>query len=357
MWYFAGVPVIPENRPWFVAIFFFTCLAFAVVLMRVYTRLFITRIFGIDDYLMVASMALSIAYIGTVVHEMELGLGYRVRQEDYLSFVKSEFFTTLIYTWNQWVIKMSILALYWRVFVTQKPRKILKWLIGWLCIYGLVNCIAPIFSCIPVQKFWNPSLDGHCMQGGELHYVLATCNAINDFAILIFPIPILLKLKMPLRVRVILIMTLTCGLLASVVSIVRFYALVHFFEGPRENAPVLAVPISTWSSLEVNLAIICSSVATLKPLFAQFVPRLDFSSGSSDGSAKKSSNQRSDQSSWISLTNRRTTFREPTADLEGGKDRGGLRVEQTEGIMTQNPPRNSSQQNLVAGDANPKDVS
>lgn len=201
---------------------------------------------------------------------------------------------------------------------------------------------------------------------------------------------------MPLRVRVILIMTLTCGLLyvvlpiisakdlnqclrcysASVVSIVRFYALVHFFEGPRENAPgtsspssyfmqnsilthdtVLAVPISTWSSLEVNLAIICSSVATLKPLFAQFVPRLDFLSGSSDGSAKKSSNQRSDQSSWISLTNRRTTFREPPAGLEGGKDRGGLRVQQTEGIMTQNSPRNSSQQNLVAGDANPKDVS
>lgn len=112
---------------------------------------------------------LSLTTANLLSSEMELGLGYRVRQEDYLSFVKSEFFTTLIYTWNQWVIKMSILALYWRVFVTQKPRKILKWLIGWLCIYGLVNCIAPIFSCIPVQKFWNPSLDGHCMQGGELH--------------------------------------------------------------------------------------------------------------------------------------------------------------------------------------------
>lgn len=91
--------------------------------------------------------------------------------------------------------------------------------------------------------------------------MLATCNAINDFAILIFPIPILLKLKMPLRVRVILIMTLTCGLLyaalpvilandltrccsASVVSIVRFYALVHFFEGPRENAPGKRSPSS-----------------------------------------------------------------------------------------------------------------
>lgn len=56
MWYFAGVPVIPENRPWFVAIFFFTCLAFAFVLMRLYTRIFLTRVVGLDDYLMLASM-------------------------------------------------------------------------------------------------------------------------------------------------------------------------------------------------------------------------------------------------------------------------------------------------------------
>lgn len=56
MWYFAGVLLVPQNRVWFVVIFVFTCLAFAVVLMRLYSRVILTRLVGFEDWLIFLSM-------------------------------------------------------------------------------------------------------------------------------------------------------------------------------------------------------------------------------------------------------------------------------------------------------------
>uniref|UniRef100_A0A0B7JW50 Rhodopsin domain-containing protein n=1 Tax=Bionectria ochroleuca TaxID=29856 RepID=A0A0B7JW50_BIOOC len=90
--------------------------------------------------------------------------------------------------------------------------KILRWIIIWFVVYGVVNCITPIFCCIPVRKFWDHDAPGYCIEWGYLHYTLSAINIANDFLLLLFPIPILVKLNVSARVRVILVVTLTCGL-------------------------------------------------------------------------------------------------------------------------------------------------
>ncbi|CAH0003930.1 unnamed protein product [Clonostachys byssicola] len=303
MWYFAGVPLVPQNRVWFITVFAFTCLAFVVVLMRLYSRVILTRLVGFEDWLIFLAMGFSIAYIGTVVHEIELGLGYGVNPDDMKSFLHTEFFTTLIYTWSQWIIKLSISVLYYRIFSTAKPRKIIRWIIAWFVVYGLVNCIAPIFCCIPVRKFWDHNTPGYCIEWGYLHYTLSAVNIANDFLLLVFPIPILVKLNASARIRVILVVTLTCGLVASIASILRLQTLVTFFSATRDKRPILGSSITTWSSLEINLAIICSSVASLKPLFARFIgliPHSEAKSTDRNTRGYQPPKQHSDQS-WIPL--------------------------------------------------------
>lgn len=75
----------------------------------------------------------------------------------------------MFYTWGQWVIKLSILTQYYRLFETDKARLILRWIFAWFIIYGIVNNVSPIFACLPVQKYWNASLPGHCNNFYALH--------------------------------------------------------------------------------------------------------------------------------------------------------------------------------------------
>ncbi|VUC26953.1 unnamed protein product [Clonostachys rosea] len=354
MWYFAGVPLVPQNRIWFIAIFVFTCLAFAVVLMRLYSRVVLTRLVGLEDWLIFISMGLSIAFIGTVVHEIGLGLGYGVKPDDLKSFLHTEFFTTLIYTWSQWIIKLSISVLYYRIFSTAKPRRILRWIIIWFGIYGIVNCITPIFCCIPVRKFWDSDAEGYCIKWGYLHYTLSAINIVNDFLLLIFPVPILLKLNVSVRVRVILVVTLTCGLVASIASILRFQALVILFSAAVEKRPVLGSLITTWSSLEINLAIMCSSVASLKPLFASFIPYSQAKSTDRNTPGYQPGKQHSDQS-WVpleSLRGRTHATWDEIGDVEAGTGSNKLWAGQTREGEISVVAGSSSQRELVAGSNN-----
>ncbi|CAH0057834.1 unnamed protein product [Clonostachys solani] len=343
MWYFAGVPLVPQNRVWFILIFLFTCLAFAVVLMRFYSRVILTRLVGFEDWLIFLSMA-----------KIELGLGYGVKPDDFKSFLHTEFFTTLIYTWSQWIIKLSISVLYYRIFSTAKPRKIVRWIILWFVIYGVVNCITPIFCCIPVRKFWDHDTQGYCIEWGYLHYTLSSINIANDFLLLVFPMPILVKLNVSVRVRVILVVTLTCGLVASIASILRLQALVTFFSATVDKRPILGSSVTTWSSLEINLAIICSSVASLKPLFARFIgfiPHSEAKSTDRNTPGYQPPKQHSDQS-WVPLE----TFNERTlttwhsiGDVEAEAESSKLWVDETRETKSSVVAGTSSQKGLVAG--------
>lgn len=56
MWYLVGVPVVERNAALVVSGFLFTGLAVLAVWLRVFTRAFLVKNMGIDDYFIVASM-------------------------------------------------------------------------------------------------------------------------------------------------------------------------------------------------------------------------------------------------------------------------------------------------------------
>ncbi|KAI1409050.1 hypothetical protein F5Y13DRAFT_203877 [Hypoxylon sp. FL1857] len=259
MWYFAGIPLVPENHAWFTAVMIFSCLAFIFTLMRLISRGFLQRKLGPDDYLMFLAMGLLIAWLVSVVEQIKLGLGDAIHPDQLEDFLISLWLTIIFYMWCQWLIKLSILAQYFRLFESKRSRKILRWMLAWFLIYGLVNGIAPIFI------------------------VLSTFNVINDLMVLTFPIPILIKLQMPLRIRLILILTFTCGLFATIVSTMRFNALVINASGALDQEPILGVQIIIWSGLEIGIAIVCGSVPAVKPLFTVVFPSLNFSIRNSSG--------------------------------------------------------------------------
>lgn len=91
--------------------------------------------------------------------------------------------------------KLSILALYLRIF-TEKPYRIATWVLGAI-ISGTAFAVSltTIFQCSPVQYAWDKSIPGGTCLDQALFYVYCSLpNVITDVAILLLPIPMIIKL-------------------------------------------------------------------------------------------------------------------------------------------------------------------
>jgi hypothetical protein len=68
MWYVAGIPIVERNHATVVNILFWGPLAVVFIVLRIYTRAFITKRLGWDDWLMLAAMASSIVTLVGIMY-------------------------------------------------------------------------------------------------------------------------------------------------------------------------------------------------------------------------------------------------------------------------------------------------
>lgn len=107
--------------------------------------------------------------------------------------------------------KASILMQYFRVFPTRRMRIICWAMIGILAIYGTWAVISAFLTCIPVAKFWNPSIPGFCLSKPALWFSNASMHITTDIAILAIPIPALMSIDLPRKQKVALMIMFALG--------------------------------------------------------------------------------------------------------------------------------------------------
>ena len=98
--------------------------------------------------------------------------------------------------------KASIIIQYFHVFPTKKMRIVCYIMAAIIAIYGTWVILSAFLNCIPVARFWDPSIPGHCLAYKPLWYSNAALNIMTDVVILIIPIPALMPLDLPLRQKV-----------------------------------------------------------------------------------------------------------------------------------------------------------
>ena len=111
--------------------------------------------------------------------------------------------------------KLSICCLYRRIFVRAgRAFKIaLYFVMALIGLYYLGAVLATIFQCTPVQRSWNKTVPGTCMNIATFFYVNAGFNIATDVAIMILPIPVIHALQLPKRQRLLLCLAFAVGLL------------------------------------------------------------------------------------------------------------------------------------------------
>ncbi|KAK8144886.1 hypothetical protein G3M48_005200 [Beauveria asiatica] len=189
----------------------FFVVASCTVLLRCYTRVFISKCFGTDDWLMALA---NIFFLGYVICS-NLGINHGTGQH--------------------------------RDDLTPENYAIAK-------------------RCQPVAHYWNDAIPGHCLPIHiyvALGYLYSAFSVLTDFVFALLPAFIIWHLQLRTDIRWVLIFLMGLGCVASTAVLVRVAYLHTFYD---DDFLWATMDIAIWSTIEMGLALTAASFSTLRPL-------------------------------------------------------------------------------------------
>ncbi|ROW04938.1 hypothetical protein VPNG_06999 [Cytospora leucostoma] len=166
------------------------------------------------------------------------------------------------------LIKCSILVFYMRIFVT-RPFKIAAWvLITLTLIWAIVTWCINLTVCTPVSYFWDKTIPGgKCASQQVTGAVSGALGALGDVLILGLPLFMLRGLKLNQRKKVALSAIFLLGAFTCAASIIR---IVEVIKAVPTDLPYTNAESSTWTAMEMEVAIFSGNLPSLAPLFGHF---------------------------------------------------------------------------------------
>ncbi|KAI1870912.1 hypothetical protein JX265_005952 [Neoarthrinium moseri] len=256
----------------------FTFVATGAVAMRIWCRRYSRIALWADDWLAVASLVLQLALVTeTLFAIVHGGLGrdrttVLSEQGDrgFLVIMECIFAICITYGLASPAVKLTVLALLWRIFPTRFIRTGI-YVIGGMCVAWFVAVeLVTIFQCSPIPAAWDKTLDPtgeRCINSLHFYTGNSAANFVLDLAILILPVPEILHLNMS-RTRkwaVVGVFALgTAVVVASGVRLVSTAALTR--RGVSDLSLQFGTPIVA-TLIEVCVAIIVACLPTCAPAY------------------------------------------------------------------------------------------
>ncbi|KAJ5283364.1 hypothetical protein N7505_001344 [Penicillium chrysogenum] len=293
----------------------FTTIATFIAAVRIYTRAFLVKQMGSDDYVVIVSLAFSWVFFGLLAGEVFHGMG-----EHYALIPAKTYKVQMICFWASVPIyqtslistKMSILLQYKRVFSAPRMRRACWLLIGFLAAYGTWVIISAWANCVPLAKFWDPTVPGFCLDKKALWFSNSAIHILTDILILIYPMPVLKSLQLPRKQKFALMAVFALGGFVLITSVLRLKSLLVISNS--DDPTYDNVGAATWSAVECNVAIICACLPGTRAFLSKLLPHI-FSSRSN---GYRSRTTRPSRTGRNVLTGNGNT--EVLASVVGGRD-------------------------------------
>ncbi|KAL2105713.1 hypothetical protein VUR80DRAFT_7862 [Thermomyces stellatus] len=140
----------------------------------------------------------------------------------------------------------------WFVIVSVNVTKAVSAMIGWL-------------GCTPVQKAWDPTLEGgRCWDGtapANFNMFSGVYSGFMDVVLAIIPWPLIMTLQMRTREKIGVALAMSMGIVAGSAAFVKC-AKIPLLTGPDFNCWELIV----WGTAETAITIVASSIPVLRVL-------------------------------------------------------------------------------------------
>ncbi|KAK4238677.1 hypothetical protein C8A03DRAFT_14885 [Achaetomium macrosporum] len=254
-----------------------TFLATVAVGLRFYVRGKHLRSIKSEDWCILVAMILCIVSAAFMIEATRSGLGRHVGEVSFAGmagYLKNSYFQTLCYNLSLCFTKLSILLLYLRVLTPENARKVTWATIGIVAIYNAWALAMYLTMCIPLHKMWEgPSVPGYC-HPDSVWWALTYLHIVTDFMIFVIPVPVVVGMTLPTRQKAGLLVVFTMGLFVCLISVIRtiFLNQLLYSTDPTWDLVIIA----NWSSAEINAAVVCACLPTLRPALARaFGPLLD----------------------------------------------------------------------------------
>ncbi|KAM0254863.1 hypothetical protein ACHAQJ_006355 [Trichoderma viride] len=242
----------------------FVSLAGFFVILRLLTRYFHTKVFGADDALIVAALALSACMTaayngGGGQKEAHNGFGLHSDQldaEHKIMAFKWFFAAQILYKITTCLTKISLGMLYLRIFPARKFRIAVICVMGITVAYTLAAVLMTIFACKPISKSWNKSLPGVCVNSISIWYSTSVLNIVTDFLTIALPINEIRRLQLPLIKKLLL-----CGLFSLGVFVIACTVIRMITVSPQTTAAdqtYYQAVSNSWTFVETNVGILCA---------------------------------------------------------------------------------------------------
>ncbi|KAJ5292972.1 uncharacterized protein N7443_008925 [Penicillium atrosanguineum] len=297
----------------------FTSLATFVVLVRIYTRAFMVKQMGADDYAIMASLVFSWVFFGLFVGEVYHDMGQHFKlipNAVYVAQMTYFWASVPIYQTSLFSTKISMLLQYRRVFSTPRMRLACAIFLGFIVVYGTWSVVSAWANCVPLAKFWDPTVPGFCFDKKALWFSNSAIHILTDLLILIFPMPVLSSLQLPRKQKLALIGVFALGGFVVITTILRLHSLLVISNS--DDPTYDNIGAASWSAVECNVAIICASLPSTRAFLSQILPHV-FSTGS-NGYRSKTRPSHTGRSALTGNTGNGNT--QVMASVIGGRDPG-----------------------------------
>ncbi|KAI4955674.1 hypothetical protein J4E91_001535 [Alternaria rosae] len=216
---------------------------------------------GIDDYLILLSLACLIGDLVIQQHMWNLGLGdmASVTPENFKGIMQMIIPGSTLYVSSLWAIKFALVFFY-KSLAAPGSRLVLvyNFTLAGLVVTYLVIFFDIIFQCYPHNKRWSNNPNYQCSpKAAEINYWITICfNIATDVFIICLPITMVSRLQMKLKQKLGVAGIFALGFFVVIASIVRAYY-------SHRNETMLTCTVSM---IETAIAIIATCLPALRSM-------------------------------------------------------------------------------------------
>ncbi|GAP87027.2 putative integral membrane protein [Rosellinia necatrix] len=302
-----------EQKAYFFVAIVFTPLSIAAVVLRFWAVKRAGLKHYAEDWLALISLIIHLAYTGITLADEIIGNGRDtfalvktpadlivVRKVTAITYLPSSLFSVAAwasanstpkltytalwtYSYQQLFAKLSIMALYYRIF---KVNRRFVHYVYTLFVYHIAWIIEVTFllgfHCRPLAKFWNLLLPGQCIQEGTFIAVSGSINSLGDFLLVALSIAMVRTLQMPSATKWKLAFLFGLGVLSGIIGFVKigesfntdaiceFPAAMPCMSRVWTNPPCFYIDVFTivalWSNVQAVVSLICCCAPVYKPI-------------------------------------------------------------------------------------------
>ncbi|PVH84107.1 hypothetical protein DL98DRAFT_93187 [Cadophora sp. DSE1049] len=237
-----------------------TWIFFAV---RIYTRLFMTKIWKIEDWCFVGSQVSFTVYVIVALQSILHGNGQRNKDIELGDIpIAMHFFFAgeILYIITSLFMRLSIGIFILRIMTQKAYIWTIRITLFIITLATVMNFFYTIFQCAPVKYFWLQfsGLKGKCLPAPQVQALSIAFSAVSAAADIVFgvlPICVLWNLQMNRKAKIIVGALLCVGIVAGLTVIVRIKYIVDV--SLTEDFMFATANVTLWAMIEPAIAICC----------------------------------------------------------------------------------------------------